>query len=135
MSPPVQPPPISSNDVLPDSLDGLGQSAAALVAAAGHHASLLFDEARLRIARMVRELLFGLVVNITAVLASVVGYALLVREVALWLAICSGLQHPEPIKIGIYLLATMLPLALLKFRVRSAGERDLGALERKHRRE
>jgi len=125
---------MNGHDPSPDSLELLGQRAAALATAAGDHTGLLLGEARFRITKTLRESLLNIALSSAAVLASVVGYALLVREVAHWLAVSIGLERPQPITVSVYLLATVLPLGLLKLRAWWHTEADLAAHERRYRR-
>ena len=126
---PVPPPAASGEQRGPDQLDLLGQCAADLVVKTGHHAGLLLDEARFRLMKGLRAALFNIVISIAAVLACVVGYVLLVRETAIWLGQCIGHPGPSLVTMGVYLLAAVVPLLLLKLNWWLAGRNDLSALE------
>ncbi len=130
--PPPQPS-TNGHDVPTDGLALLSQRAGDLAAAAGRHAGLLLDEARFRVMQSIRESLLSLALGVTAVLASVVGYALLIGELAQWLVGLAAPEHPQPIRLGVYLLATIAPLILLWWRTRWTTSRDLTALEQRHR--
>lgn len=133
MNHPVRPSSVNGSDASPDSLERLGQRAADLATAAGDHTRLLLGEARFRITQTLRESMLSLALNAAAVLASVVGYTLLIREVAHWLAVSIGMNSPEPVTVIIYVIATVLPLMLLKLRAWWHTHSDLSAHERRHR--
>ena len=133
MDKPDPPPPVNGHSATSASPDGLGERAADLAVAAGRHAALLIDEARFRITKAIRESVFSLSLGITLIVFSVIGYALLISQLASWLANSLAWQRPEPAKAAVYLLAALLPLFLLKIRVRWTNESELSALERKHR--
>ena len=79
MDQPIAPAPIDGHAGGPDRLERLGRHVADLAVAVGDHASLLASEIHVRMARILRESLFSLAFSAAAVLASVVGYGLLVR--------------------------------------------------------
>jgi hypothetical protein len=117
-----------------DAIERLGQRAAELAAAAGHHAVLLLDEGRYHVAQALRQAVLSLVISATAIIAAAVGYGMLVRELASWLADLCSEHHPQPVRILVCAGAAALPLVLLALRAKWQGHRDLQAVERRQRR-
>ena len=132
MSAPTPQPFVPDDGTPNDSIDLLGRHAAELAAAVGRNAGLLIEETGFRINRTIRELIFILTLSVTAVIAAVVGYGLLVRELAVWIAQVSGFDHPEPVRIAIYAVSAIIPIVLLRLHMGRKDERELAAMERRH---
>jgi len=62
-------------------------------------------------------MMLSMIVHHSTVLATGGAYLLLVYAVAQWLALAIRPLGPEPVEVGVYLLALLVPYTLARFRV------------------